>query len=574
MTDGGKPADGGGSSTPAELLEAAFEESTIGMAVIRIEPGTGAEKIIQCNPALSRITGHPKAELLDQGLDLLALSSDSRASEAIRSTGAGGGQAEFERSLDHADGGLIWVLVTLSSIETGRGEDEYRLLQIQDISERRVYQQRLQFLAGHDPLTGLVNIRRMLEVTDQGMAYQRRYGGDVSLLNFDLDNFKAVNDSIGHAEGDQALKGFAARLTSHSRDSDTVARLGGDEFAIFLPGTGLDDAVDLGETILQNLRSKPIAMGASSSESLTLSASVGATALGGRETISAQDLATEADAALYAAKAAGRNQVVAFPIDDPKEMWEKSRLTWAERTRRALDEDNLFLDAQPIRRIATGETDFYEMLLRMRDPVAGIVMPPTFLYTAERFGLSAEIDSWVFNTSISALARATEFNSAISINVTGSSLAEASDFAREIPRTLDRASVDPSRIIFELTEQVVVSDLEQARRFIEHIHAAGCRFALDDFGAGFGGFFYLKNLPVDILKIDGEFIRSLPSSNDDQLIVRAMTEMGKGMNLEVVAEFVTDAETEALCADLGVDMAQGSNVGLPVRMEQALGLDQ
>lgn len=574
MTDEGTPTNGKGSSTPAELLEAAFEESTIGMAVIRVDATTGKERIVRCNPAMSEITGHPESELVEEGLDLLALSSDSRASEAIRSTGESSGQTEFERALDHADGGRIWVLVTLSTIESESGDDEYRLLQIQDISERRVYQQRLQFLAGHDPLTGLVNIRRMFEVTDQGVAYQRRYGGDASLLSFDLDNFKVVNDSIGHAEGDQALKGFAARLTSHSRDSDTVARLGGDEFAIFLPGTSLDDAVDLGETILENLRTHPIAMGASSSESLTLSASAGATALGGRKSVSAQDLATEADAALYAAKAAGRNQVVAFPVDEPNEMWQASRLTWAERTRRALDEDDLFLDAQPVRRIATGEIAFYEMLLRMRDPVAGIVMPPTFLYTAERFGLSAEIDTWVFNTAVSALARATEFDSAISINITGSSLAETSNFTREVPRALEEADVDPGRIIFELTEQVVVADLEQARRFIERVRAVGCRFALDDFGAGFGGFFYLKNLPMDILKIDGEFVRSLPSSTDDQLIVRAMTEMGKGMDLEVVAEFVTDAETERLCADLGVDLAQGSNVGLPVRMEQALGLDQ
>ncbi len=574
MTDEGTPTNGKGSSTPAELLEAAFEESTIGMAVIRVDAATGKERIVRCNPAMSEITGHPESELVEEGLDLLALSSDSRASEAIRSTGESSGQTEFERALDHADGGRIWVLVTLSTIESESGDDEYRLLQIQDISERRVYQQRLQFLAGHDPLTGLVNIRRMFEVTDQGVAYQRRYGGDASLLSFDLDNFKAVNDSIGHAEGDQALKGFAARLTSHSRDSDTVARLGGDEFAIFLPGTSLDDAVGLGETILENLRTHPIAMGASSSESLTLSASAGATALGGRKSVSAQDLATEADAALYTAKAAGRNQVVAFPVDEPNEMWEASRLTWAERTRRALDEDDLFLDAQPVRRIATGEIAFYEMLLRMRDPVAGIVMPPTFLYTAERFGLSAEIDTWVFNTAVSALARATEFDSAVSINITGSSLAETSNFTREVPRALEEAHVDPGRIIFELTEQVVVADLEQARRFIERVRAFGCRFALDDFGAGFGGFFYLKNLPMDILKIDGEFVRSLPNSTDDQLIVRAMTEMGKGMDLEVVAEFVTDAETERLCADLGVDLAQGSNVGLPVRMEQALGLDQ
>lgn len=573
MTDDERQASK--ASIPPEILaEAAFNDSTIGLAVIEVDPDTGSERIIRCNPALCRITGYSSQDLLAKGTDLIGLAPDSRAAEAIRSTGEGNDRVEFEHSLDHADGGLMWVMVTLSVIGKEQDAQPYRLLQIQDISERRAYESRLQFLAGHDPLTGLANVRRLMEVMDQGLALQRRSGGDAAFLSFDLDNFKAVNDSIGHIEGDRALRGLAARLKAHTRDSDTVARLGGDEFVIFLPGTDLASAVAVGEKILSDLRENPVVMGDESSEAVTLSASGGVTALDGRKELSAQDLVVEADAAVYTAKARGRNQIAAFPIEDPEEMWETSRLTCAERTRRALDDDDLFLEAQPIRRIETGEIAFHELLLRMRDPDGSVIYPPSFLYTAERFGLSAEIDVWVFKTGLAALAKSPDSESRISINLTGSSLSESSDFVNLIPEMIESSGIGSERIIFELTEQVCVADLERTRKFVETVRGLGCRFALDDFGAGFGGFYYLRNLPMDLLKIDGEFIRSLPDSKDDQLIVRAIAEMGTGMGLEIVAEFVTDTEIEALCAELGVDMAQGSLVGAPVPIEQALGSDQ
>ncbi len=574
MASSSDPKRGSGSSTPDELLTAAFDDATIGMAIIMVGATPGDDRILRCNYALCSITGHSETVLLEGGLALLDLSSESRQSERLRSTGAGRGRVEFEHSMTTADGNLIWVMITLSTVRQETGGSEYRLLQIQDISDRRDYESRLQFLAGHDPLTGLTNVRRLIEVMDQGFAYQSRYGGDAALLSFDLDNFKAVNDSIGHAEGDRTLKAFAARIKDHSRGADTVARLGGDEFAIFLPGTNLADATSVGNAILADLRKNPVAIGAQGVELLTLSASIGATALNGRDDIQAPDLILEADAAMYSAKAGGRNQIAPFPVDKPKKMWEKTRLTWAERTRRALDADDLFLDAQPVRRIGTGATVFHEVLLRMNDPEEGIVYPPSFLYTAERFGLSTEIDSWVFKTALAALARSSDTKAQVSINLTGSSLSNSSGFLNEIPQMIKAAGVDSSRIIFELTEQVVISDLERARSFIEEVREIGCRFALDDFGAGFGGFYYLKNLPMDILKIDGEFVRSLTDSKEDQVIVRAITEMGQGMNLEIVAEYVINAATESLCGDLGVDMAQGSFIGPPVRIEQALGLDQ
>ncbi len=574
MASSSDPKRGSGSSTPAELLTAAFDDATIGMAIIMVGPTPGDDRILRCNYALCSITGHSETVLLEGGLALLDVSSESRQSERLRSTGAGRGRVEFEHSMTTADGNLIWVMITLSTVRQETGGSEYRLLQIQDISDRRDYESRLQFLAGHDPLTGLTNVRRLIEVMDQSFAYQSRYGGDAALLSFDLDNFKAVNDSIGHAEGDRTLKAFAARIKDHSRGADTVARLGGDEFAIFLPGTNLADATSVGNAILADLRKNPVAIGAQGVEALILSASIGATALNGRDDIQAPELILEADAAMYSAKAGGRNQIAPFPVDKPKKMWEKTRLTWVERTRRALDADDLFLDAQPVRRIGTGATAFHEVLLRMNDPEEGIVYPPSFLYTAERFGLSAEIDSWVFKTALAALARSSDTTTQVSINLTGSSLSNSSGFLNEIPQMIKAAGVDSSRIIFELTEQVVISDLERARSFIEEVREIGCRFALDDFGAGFGGFYYLKNLPMDLLKIDGEFVRSLTDSKEDQVIVRAITEMGQGMNLEIVAEYVINAATESLCGDLGVDMAQGSFIGPPVRIEQALGLDQ
>ncbi len=554
------------------LFRSSFEDSSIGFAVVEVG-SDGIERIVKVNDALVSITGVPSQELLGQGATLLGLDRWSRGAESVRATGRASGKVEFEHTFERPDHSRMWVLVTLSPTQVREGsEGRVRLVQVQDISDRREYQSRLQYLAEHDPLTGLVNIRRFYEEIDKGVAYQRRYGGAASLISFDLDRFKLVNDSAGHAAGDEVLRRFATILTDLVRETDVVARLGGDEFAIFLPGTDGEGARAVADEILSHLRDNPIEVDREGIGSVTLSTSGGITQLGGRDDVEAKDLLAEADSALYAAKRAGRNCVVDFTLGNDPHISKSMRLTWAERTRRALDGGGLFLEAQPIKSLSTGSVVRVEALLRMNDPDAGVVYPPTFLYTAERFGLSAEIDEWVVRTVIERLAASPDDSSAVSLNLTAASLDYTCDLPERIPDMLRDAGVEPGRLSIELTEGACVNDIERTRLFVEKMKEIGCRVAIDDFGAGFGGFYYLKMLPIDILKIDGEFIRSMVTSDEDRLIVKAVSDMSRGLDIEVVAEFVTDRETADLCSDLGVDAIQGSFVGPTISLEEALGI--
>jgi diguanylate cyclase (GGDEF)-like protein/PAS domain S-box-containing protein len=556
------------------LLASTFESASIGMALIELGRDGGPERVVRVNPALVEITGFPKQDLIGAGARILGLDSHSRAAESFRSVGAGPSRVEFEHTFERPDRSRMWVMVTLSPILDGSdGSNRYRLAQIQDISDRRDYQSRLQFLAEHDPLTGLVNARRLYETIDKGIAYQLRYGGDAALLSLDLDRFKLVNDSWGHAVGDEVLRRFGAILKEKTRESDSVARLGGDEFAVFLPGVDEAGATSVAEEILTYIRSHPITLETEGVEGITLSTSGGVTELRGREDVSARELLAEADSALYAAKRAGRNCVVGYGFGGGEAGAQSRRLTWAERTRRALDRDALFLEVQPIRSLQTGEILRQEALLRMNDPDVGIAYPPTFLYTAERFGLSLEIDRWVVETVIEALAKSADPSASVAVNLTAASLDLSSDLLEWLPERLDSTGVDPGRIGFELTEGTCLTDIERARLFVEGVHRIGCTVALDDFGAGFGGFYYLKMLPVDILKIDGEFIRSVNASREDRLIVKAVSDMANGLGIEVVAEFVTSEAIAETCRDLGLSAIQGSFAGPTLPLNDALEID-
>lgn len=557
-----------------KLFRAAFEGSTIGIGVIEFGEDLQPERVVRVNPALSEITGFSEDQLIGSGTSILGLDRWSREAEAVRATGEEVSKVEFEHTFERPDGSRIWVMVTLSPTTGAEGAPgRYRLAQIQDISERRDYQARLQFLAQHDPLTGLVNARRFHEIVDHGIAYQKRYGGEASLISFDLDQFKLVNDSCGHASGDEALQNFAAILVDRCRETDTISRLGGDEFAVFLPGTDAADAMNVAAGILEYLGTHPLEIDRAGLGSITLSTSGGVTDLNGREDVSARDLLAEADSGLYSAKRGGRNQVVEFRSAEDPSTTQSERLTWAGRTRRALENEGLFLEAQPIFDQRAGEVIRWEALLRMNDPDAGVVFPPTFLYTAERFGLSAEIDEWVVGSVIEALAESPDESLQVAVNLTAASLDYTSDLPGRLPNILEQAGVDPRRLSFELTEGTCLTNIERARLFIEQMREIGCRVAIDDFGAGFGSFYYLKALSVDIIKIGGEFVRSVLSSEEDRLILRAMSDMANGLGIEVVAEFVTDRKTAEACWKQGIDQVQGLFAGPTVPLREALGLE-
>jgi PAS domain S-box-containing protein/diguanylate cyclase (GGDEF)-like protein len=433
---------------------------------------------------------------------------------------ADGSEFEAELSLSAEDGGLTSV--------------------IRDVSERKRYERRLRYAADHDGLTGLVN---------RG-GFEERIGGDGAVVLLGLDRFKYVNDAHGHSTGDDVLRAVAAALRVAVRPGDVVARLGGDEFAVLLEGASLDDAARIAEELVRAVA------GCRSSQGFAVAASAGVVRLG-----DAERPLLAADLAMHAAKEAGGNRVHVTHGGDSRVAGMQARVARADQVRRALAEDRFTLHWQPIVELAGGEATQYELLLRMIGSDGAIVPPGAFIEVAERFGLIGELDRWVIRRAIRLLAERPDVR--LEVNVSGCSLtdAELPDF---VERELLGAGVDPGRLVFEITETSAIADMGMAREFAERLTRLGCRFALDDFGAGFSSFHYLKHLPLDYLKIDGEFIRGLHGNPTDRLVVKAMVDIARGMGMKTIAEFVEDAETAALLRELGVDYSQGYHHGRPV----------
>jgi diguanylate cyclase (GGDEF)-like protein len=435
-----------------------------------------------------------------------------------------------------------------------------RVWSFRDVSDRKRFEEQLIDLANKDPLTGLYNRRRFHEELLQQLTAARRYRIVGGLLFIDLDQFKDVNDSLGHRAGDELLVAIAALLNRSVRDTDVVARLGGDEFAILLPHTARDAAMALASRVLQAIRTERFIAGG---HELAVSASIGA-AMYPQDATEADALLSFADLAMYDAKAAGRGRVKAYDSDVDRREAIDSRVRWHQQIREALQTGTFILHAQPIADVRTGRITQYELLIRAVDVDGSLIYPNEFLPIAERIGLMQEIDRWVVRQSIKMLAELQNHDPALRLEVNLSGPALTDDrLVETILEEFDATGADPSGIIFEVTETAAVSNLERAREFIEKLQSSGCQFALDDFGVGFSSFAHLKYLPVDYLKIDGSFIREIAKSAVDQHLVRAIVTAAQALGKKTIAEYVPDDATLRVLAELGVDHAQGYGVGEP-----------
>jgi diguanylate cyclase (GGDEF)-like protein len=389
----------------------------------------------------------------------------------------------------------------------------------------------------------------------------RRYGEPGAAILLDLDNFKYVNDTLGHHAGDEILMGVAALLQKRLRETDMVARLGGDEFAILLPNTSKEAAESVGADLLTLIRDHG---GMAVGRSVGLTTSLGVAVFGEEET-SGEEVLAAADLAMYEAKDSGRDRAVTFSPDSEAQSERRDRSSWIERIHKALEDDLFVLHAQPILDIAKGEVSQYEVLLRMRGEDGELIPPGAFLGVAERFGLVQSIDRWVVSRAVKLMDDLLRHGEEVrlEVNLSGRSVDD-----RELPnmirRELEGTSVDPDNLVLEITETALISNMDHARKFAEILSLVGCRFALDDFGAGFGSHYYLKHLPLNYLKIDGDFIRNLPTSMTDQLMVKAMVQVAKGLGMKTIAEFVEGEDTILFLKQYGVDFAQGFHVGRPV----------
>lgn len=424
----------------------------------------------------------------------------------------------------------------------------------------------LRYIADHDALTGLLDRRRFRSELDQYVSFSARYGGQGAVMIIDIDGLKGVNDSHGHHAGDQLIRRVAGIMRERVRTTDIVARLSGDEFAVLMPQTDTTGALHLGE----DLRAQ-VAESVAPDTAATATISVGITMFGGERGIGAEAVLLAADQAMYRAKEDGRNQIALFQDPDEPKRNHQRRQTTTARIRDALTNDRLSLHTQPIRSLASGGIERYELLLRMTGDNGELLPAASFIETAERSGMVQELDRWVVVRALELLASREREGKPVSlhVNLSGASVADLS-VLEFIERRLDEGEADPTRCTFEITETARVHDYEAAGGFADRLTEFGCQVAIDDYGAGFGPFHYLKQIPFDLIKIDGSFISDMPNSDADQLTVQAIVQIARGLGKTTIAEYVQDDITAQMLREYGVDMAQGYHLGRPVDVAELL----
>jgi diguanylate cyclase (GGDEF)-like protein len=424
----------------------------------------------------------------------------------------------------------------------------------------------LRYLADHDSLTGLLDRRRFRSELDQYVSFTARYGGRGAVMIIDIDGLKAVNDTLGHHAGDNLIRQVAEVMRERVRGTDIVARLSGDEFAILIPQTDAEGALHLGE----DLREQVADSVQPTSESPPATISVGVTMFGGEKGVGSEAVLVAADQAMYRAKEGGRNQIALFRDPNEPQREPRRRQTTAARIRDALTQDRLSLHSQPIHNLGSGEVERYELLLRMTSEEGELLPARRFIEAAERSGMVQELDRWVVDRALALLAERERKGTPLSlhVNLSGASLTDVS-VLEFIERRLDEGGADPTHCTFEITETANVYDYDVASGFADRLTDFGCQVAIDDYGAGFSPFHYLKRIPFDLIKIDGSFVRDMPNSDADQLTVQAIVQIARGLGKITIAEYVQDDETIELLRSYGVDMAQGYHLGRPVDIDES-----
>ncbi len=415
----------------------------------------------------------------------------------------------------------------------------------------------LTYQASHDALTGLINRREFEARVERAINHARTQSSTHALLYLDLDQFKVVNDTCGHAAGDELLQQLAQLLLSSIRHRDTLSRLGGDEFGMLLDNCPLDNAVQIANTLLRSVDAFRFSWAGST---FTLGISIGVVPLD-HTTADIAGAMSAADSACYIAKEAGRHQVQIAHLGDRRLQQRQGEMQWVSRITSALEQDRFELYYQPIVPCADRRSrgKFLEILLRMVDEDGSVISPRTFLPAAEKYNLANAIDRWVVENAMQWLAGHTSPDLhpvVISINLSGQTIGNQ-DMLKFIINRMDETGVNPEQIVFEVTETAAINNLATATSFMLTLRGCGFRFSLDDFGSGLSSFCYLKKLPVDFLKIDGTFIRDILSDPVDYAMVRSIAELGALLGKQTIAEYVETLQVADELRDIGVDFMQG-----------------
>jgi diguanylate cyclase (GGDEF)-like protein/PAS domain S-box-containing protein len=547
----------------AEKERAQVTLQSIGDAVI----STDAEgRIEYINPVAETLTAWPLAEARGQPIGAVLKLVDELTREPIENSLSGAlGRAERGPPADHAvlvtrGGQEVAIQESAAPICDRSGRVIGAVVVFHDVTSERRLKRALSWQASHDALTGLINRREFDNRLHAALLSAQRGEGAYALLYIDLDQFKVVNDTCGHQAGDRLLRDVTGVLQTRVRASDTIARLGGDEFGVLLEGCTLEQATRIAEGIRQAIRDFRFVWG---SNTLSVGASIGIVQIRA-DTENVATIMSAADIACYAAKDAGRNRLHVYEADGVSHRHRE--MHWVARVTRAAEDNRLALFFQPIMPLAatTEHRGFHELTVRLLDDSGALVPPGEFIPAAERYNVMSVIDRWVVSQAIELLRERQRLQQPLpllAVNLSGTSLNEQSFVEFVLASVVEPAIA--AALCFEITETAAVTSLSNARYLMSELKARGCRFALDDFGTGVSSFVYLKTLPVDFLKIDGQFINHVAQDPINRSMVEAIGKVGRALGIATIAECV---ENEAVLKELqriGVDFAQGFHLAHP-----------
>lgn len=437
-----------------------------------------------------------------------------------------------------------------------------------DVTQFRNMSRKFSYQAAHDSLTGLIN-RQEFESILRTTVEDNEQGDETHVLCFiDIDQFKLINDTCGHVAGDELLRQISVLFNRHCASSDTLARIGGDEFALLLIATDVSQAKLICEMLIKLVEDFRFRW---NEHVFKLGISIGVTEITRHHNNYVEAL-KQVDSACYAAKEAGRNRYHVYQEDDKVLAQRKDDTYWATKINGALENDRLALFAQPIVPLQTHDKISYEILVRMIDESGNLIPPGLFLPAAERFDLSHRIDKWVIDNTLAWLCQHhDDINHIdhISINLSGLSLSNEM-LLQHIISAIKANKVEASKLSFEITETAAIANLTHAKLFISALNAYGCKFALDDFGSGLSSFAYLKNLKVDMLKIDGMFIKDMLEDPIDEAMVKSINDVGQVMGMETIAEFVENDDIRKRLEEMGINYGQGYGLGKPVPIDEII----
>ncbi|HEX5163123.1 MAG TPA: PAS domain S-box protein [Steroidobacteraceae bacterium] len=551
----------------AEKDRAQVTLQSIGDAVITTD---ASGRIDYLNPVAERLTGwtidEARGLAIGEVLQLIDESTRKPVAYSLDRVLVGGETTvpSDRNVLVNRRGEELAIQDTTSPIRNREGVAVGAVIVFDDVTKERRLKRALSYQASHDALTGLINRREFDVRLESAVTAAQRGEAEYVLLYVDLDQFKVVNDTCGHSAGDRLLRDITSLLQTRVRASDTIARLGGDEFGLLLERCSLEQAERVADSIRQAIHSYRFLWGANS---LSVGASIGVVRIA-RETASAAAVLSAADIACYAAKDGGRNRVQVYERGHGTNRHRE--MQWVGRIARAVEDGRLELYAQRIVGISptVAGNPFYELMVRLREEDGRLVPPDEFIPAAERYNVMVMVDRWVVDRAISLLegcVREARALPLLAVNLSGTSINDE-DFLDFVLTRLNNEHVARA-LCFEITETSAVASLAKATFFMRELKARGCRFALDDFGSGVSSFVYLKTMPVDFLKIDGQFAAHVATDPVDRSMVEAIAKIGRAMQVATIAEKVESEDVLAVLKEIGVDYIQGFHLGEPCAIE-------